>query len=61
MYIARQLTRASLQEIGRQFGDRHHTTTLYSINKIDEMRRSDKALDRTITQLMDAIAVKPCA
>jgi hypothetical protein len=29
---------------------------LHSINKIDEMRRSDKALDRTITRLMDACA-----
>jgi hypothetical protein len=33
---------------------------LYSINKIEAMRRADKALDRTITQLMEA-CVKPCA
>jgi len=50
IYIARQLTGASLQEIGRQFGGRHHTTVLHSINKIEAMRCSDKALDRTITQ-----------
>jgi hypothetical protein len=60
MYIVRQLTGASLQEIGREFGGRHHTTVLHSINKIEEMRRSDKALNRTITRLMDA-RVKPCA
>jgi len=34
---------------------------LHSINKIDAMRCSDKALNLAITQLMDAIAVKPCA
>jgi len=54
MYIARQLTGASLQVIGRQFGGRHHTSVLHSINKIDEMRRTDRALDSTITRLMDA-------
>jgi hypothetical protein len=56
MYIVKQLTGASLQEIGRQFGGRHHTTVLHSINKVDEMRRSDKALNRTITELSEACA-----
>ena len=44
-----------MQEIGREFGGRHHTTVLHSINKIEEMRRSDKDLNRTITRLMDAL------
>ena len=30
MYIVRQLTGASIEEIGRVFGDRHHTTVLHS-------------------------------
>jgi hypothetical protein len=51
MYIARRLTGAALHEIGREFGNRHHTTVLHSIDKIDEMRRSDKALDSAITRL----------
>ncbi len=54
MYIARQLTMASLPEIGRQFGGMHHTTVLHSINKIEGMLRSDKDLDNTIVRLMDA-------
>jgi chromosomal replication initiator protein len=56
MYIARQLTGATLQEIGREFGGRHHTTVLHAINKIEEMRRSDCALGYAITRLMDACA-----
>jgi len=52
MYIARHLTGASLEEIGREFGHRRHTTTLYSIRKIAEMRRSDGALDCIIGRLM---------
>jgi hypothetical protein len=51
MYTARQLTGASLQEIGKLFGGRHHTTVLHSINKIEEMRRSDSALDCAIMRL----------
>jgi Bacterial dnaA protein helix-turn-helix len=58
MYIVRQLTGASLVEIGREFGGRHHTTVLHSINKVEEMRRSDEALNRTISQLMDAFAAQ---
>jgi len=49
------LTTASLPEIGRQFGGKHHTTVLHSIDKIEEMRRSDRHLNRTITRLMDAL------
>ena len=55
MYIVKQLTTASLPEIGRQFGGKHHTTVLHSIHKIEEMRRSDKDVNRTITRLMDAL------
>ena len=55
MYLCKSLTHASLPEIGRQFGGKHHTTVLHSINKIEELRRSDKDLNRTITRLMDAL------
>src|SRR6202158_460523 len=54
MYIVKQLTSASLPEIGRQFGDKHHTTVLHSINKIEALRRNDKDLNRTINKLMDS-------
>jgi Bacterial dnaA protein helix-turn-helix len=56
MYVARQLTAASLQEIGREFGNRHHATVLHSIGKIEEMHCSDKALKRTIMRLMETCA-----
>jgi len=55
MYIVRQLTTASLPEIGRQFGGKHHTTVLHSINKIEQMRRSDKELNGTITRWINAL------
>jgi chromosomal replication initiator protein len=55
MYLAKQLTEASLPEIGRQFGGKHHTTVMHSIAKIDEHRRTDKDLNRTVNKLMETL------
>jgi len=55
MYLAKQLTEASLPEIGRQFGNKHHTTVMHSISKIDEQRRTDKDLHRTINKLQEQL------
>ena len=55
MYLAKQMTEASLPEIGRQFGGKHHTTVMHSIAKIDDQRRSDKDLDRTVNKLMELL------
>ena len=56
MYLAKQMTEASLPEIGRQFGNKHHTTVMHSIGKIDEQRRTDKDLHRTLTKLQDVLS-----
>ncbi len=53
MYLAKQMTEASLPEIGRQFGNKHHTTVMHSIGKIDELRRTDKDLHRTLNKLQE--------
>ena len=53
MYLAKQMTEASLPEIGRQFGGKHHTTVMHSIAKIDDQRRKDKDLDRTLNKLQE--------
>lgn len=55
MYLVKQLTSASLPEIGRQFGDKHHTTVLHSIHKIESLRRTDKELNKTINRLLDSL------
>ena len=55
MYLAKQMTEASLPEIGRQFGNKHHTTVMHSISKIDEMRRTDKDLHRTLNKLQEQL------
>jgi chromosomal replication initiator protein len=54
MFLVKQLTSASLPEIGKQFGGKHHTTVLHSINKIGLLRQTDKELNRTINRLLDS-------
>ncbi len=55
MFLAKQLTEASLPEIGRQFGNKHHTTVMHSISKIDEERRRDNDLNRTVSKLQESL------
>jgi chromosomal replication initiator protein len=54
MFLVKQLTSASLPEIGKQFGGKHHTTVLHSINKIESQRQVDKDLNKTINRLLDS-------
>jgi chromosomal replication initiator protein len=55
MYLVKELTDASLPEIGRAFGGKHHTTVIHSINKIEAQRHTDPDLNRIIQGLMDSL------
>ena len=55
MYLAKHLTEASLPEIGRQFGGKHHTTVLHSVDKIEELRKNDKDLNRLLNKLTEQL------
>jgi len=55
MYLAKHLTEASLPEIGRQFGGKHHTTVLHSVEKIEETRKADKDLNRLLNKLTEQL------
>src|ERR1700729_282365 len=55
MYLAKHLTEASLPEIGRQFGGKHHTTVLHSVEKIDGVRKTDKDLNRLLNKLTEQL------
>jgi chromosomal replication initiator protein len=41
MYLCKSLTHASLPEIGRSFGGKHHSTVIHSIRKVEELRRTN--------------------
>jgi chromosomal replication initiator protein len=55
MYMAKHLTDASLPEIGRQFGGKHHTTVLHSVDKIEQQRKTDKDLNRVLNKLIETL------
>jgi chromosomal replication initiator protein len=54
MYLVKELTSASLPEIGRAFGGKHHTTVLHSVKKIETMRRTNGDLNRLIHKVTDS-------
>jgi chromosomal replication initiator protein len=56
MFLAKQMTEASLPEIGRQFGGKHHTTVMHSIEKIEEQRQGDKDLNRLLNKLTETLS-----
>jgi chromosomal replication initiator protein len=51
MYLAKELTSRSLPEIGRRFGGRDHTTILYGVRKVEEMRATDSQLAEDVELL----------
>jgi chromosomal replication initiator protein len=55
MYLIKELTQSSLPEIGRVFGGKHHTTVLYSVQKIDKLRQKNPDLNRLIHSVIDSI------
>ena len=55
MYFARQLTHASLTEVGRAF-DKDHTTVLHAVTKIEAMIREDAKFKKTIDTLAESVA-----
>jgi len=57
MYLANQMTEASLPEIGWLFGGKHYTTVMHSVAKVDEQRSTNAKLDSAITRLLGTIRV----
>ena len=51
MYLAKEMTPASLPHIGREFGGKHHTTVLHSINKVAALRQTDMELNKVINKI----------
>jgi chromosomal replication initiator protein len=52
MYLSKSLTTASLPEIGRSFGGKHHSTVIHSIKKVEEMRKADRDFNNLIASFL---------
>jgi chromosomal replication initiator protein len=51
MYLARKLTRLSLEQIGEFFGGRDHSTVLHACRKVEQALSDDPALSGIVRQL----------
>jgi len=54
MYLCKSLTHASLPEIGRSFGGKHHSTVIHSIKKVEELRHKNGEFDKQLSNLLEA-------
>jgi chromosomal replication initiator protein len=52
MYLCKHLTDLSYPEIGRVFNNKHHSTVMYSVEKIDEKMQNDQQFGRVLDGLM---------
>ncbi|AQT67278.1 Chromosomal replication initiator protein DnaA [Anaerohalosphaera lusitana] len=55
MYLARNMTRHSLEEIGGHLGGRDHTTVLHACNKITELEKNDQNMRNQLAELSKVI------
>jgi chromosomal replication initiator protein len=55
MYLARSLTKHSLEEIGGHLGGRDHTTVMHACNKIGQAKQSDSEMHTLLGELTKQI------
>jgi chromosomal replication initiator protein len=53
MYLCKSLTHASLPEIGRSFGGKHHSTVIHSIRKVEDLRKKDTDFNTLIGNFVE--------
>jgi len=51
MYLCKTLTDLSYPEIGKIFNNKHHSTVIYSVEKIERLREEDPAVSNTLDNL----------
>jgi chromosomal replication initiator protein len=54
MYLCKALTSASLPEIGKSFGGKHHSTVIHSIRKVEALRQKDAAFNSLVHTLTES-------
>lgn len=54
MYLCKSLTHASLPEIGRRFGGKHHSTVIHSIKKVEDLRKNNRDFNSLMGNLLES-------
>jgi chromosomal replication initiator protein len=58
MYLIRSMTDLSLDDIGKEFGNRDHSTVLHSIDKVEKQMKKDSAFAETVKEIKTNINSK---
>jgi hypothetical protein len=58
MYLAKHVGGWSTPQIGRFYNGRHHTTVLYAIRKIEQLRLRDESVNALLEELTFAVNPK---
>jgi chromosomal replication initiator protein len=56
MFLCKQLTDLSYPEIGKLFNDKHHSTVMYSVEKIETLRAKDRDLERVLERFTQQLS-----
>ena len=59
MYLARQLTARSLEQIGHHFGGRDHTTVLHSCRKTEALLKTEGEIRKRVNEIRRRLADSP--
>ena len=55
MYLCKSLTHASLPEIGKSFGGKHHSTVIHSVRKVESQRKNDPHFNSLINTMLESL------
>ena len=55
IYIVRELTTLSMENIGKEFGDRHYSTIVYTVQQVEKNIKTDPMLRNTVEDIIKNI------
>ena len=55
MYLCKQLTNASLPEIGRSFGGKHHSTVIHSIKMVEKQKAANSDFNTLLNSFIESL------
>ena len=58
MYLIRRMSNYSYKDIGKEFGDRDHTTVMHSIEQVEQRMKKDSTFAETVRDITSNISAK---
>ena len=58
IYLIRRMSGMSLNDIGKEFGDRDHSTIMHSLDKVEKQMRTDPAFAEKVKEITTNINSK---